>query len=163
MDQPNVAKFSAGSKALLSWAASKVFPKLRLATVGQRAAVEVAPTLCGGAARVKGCDVGTTYHFGAAAPSKQLAAERAKFAGGTAPYYYPDSAEARARATVEEFGASAMVQSVRKEGPSGLKSKFVRQSTPLTPPQNDRYEDIVGCVRITGGAGGLGRLQTDYL
>ena len=56
-----------------------------------------------------------------------------------------------------------MVQSVRKEGPSGLKSKFVRQITPLTPPQNDRYEDLCGCVLITGGAGGLGRLLTDYL
>ena len=63
----------------------------------------------------------------------------------------------------EEFGASAMVQSVRKEGPSGLKSKWCRQITPLTPPQNDRYEDLVGCVLITGGAGGLGRLLTDYL
>ena len=39
----------------------------------------------------------------------------------------------------EEFGASAMVQSVRKEGPSGLKSKWCRQITPLTPPENDRY------------------------
>jgi hypothetical protein len=106
MDQPNVAKCSAGSKALLSRLASKVFPKLKLAPVGKRASVETAPTLDGGAAIVKGCDVGTTYHFGAAAPSKQLAAERAKFAGGTAPYYYPDSAEARARASVEEFGAS---------------------------------------------------------
>ncbi len=63
----------------------------------------------------------------------------------------------------EEFGASAMVQSVRKEGPSGLKSKWCRQITPLTPPQNDRYEDLCGCVLITGGAGGLGRLLTDYL
>ena len=63
----------------------------------------------------------------------------------------------------EEFGASAMVQSVRKEGPSGLKSKWVRQITPLTPPQNDRYEELAGTVLITGGAGGLGRLLTDYL
>ena len=63
----------------------------------------------------------------------------------------------------EEFGASAMVQSVRKEGPSGLKSKWCRQITPLTPPQNERYEELEGCVLITGGAGGLGRLLTDYL
>ena len=42
----------------------------------------------------------------------------------------------------EEFGASAMVQSVRKEGPSGLRSKWCRQIAPLMPPQNDRYEDL---------------------
>ena len=35
--------------------------------------------------------------------------------------------------------------------------------TPLTPPQNDRYEELQGTVLITGGAGGLGRLLTDYL
>ena len=42
-----------------------------------------------------------------------------------------------------------MVQSVRKEGPSGLKSFWVRQIMPLTAPQNDRYEELCGCVLIT--------------
>ena len=56
-----------------------------------------------------------------------------------------------------------MVQSVRKEGPSGLKSFWVRQIMPLTAPQNDRYEELCGCVLITGGAGGLGKLLREYL
>ena len=105
MEQPTVAKFSAGSKALLSHVVSKVLPKLKLAPAGKRASVETTQTLSGGAAIVKGCDVGKTYYYGAAAVSQHITAERAKFLG-TAPYYIPDSAEARARATIEEFGPS---------------------------------------------------------
>ena len=63
----------------------------------------------------------------------------------------------------EQFGVSTMVQSVRKEGPSGIRSKWCRQITPLMPPQNSRYDDLVGCVLVTGGAGGLGRMLVDYL
>ena len=62
MEQPTAAKFSAGSKALLSHVVSKVLPKLKLAGAGKRASVETTQTLSGGAAIVKGCDVGTTYY-----------------------------------------------------------------------------------------------------
>ena len=90
---------------MLSHVVSKVLPKLKLAPAGKRASVETTQTLSGGAAIVKGCDVGKTYYYGAAAVSQHITAERAKFLG-TAPYYIPDSAEARARATIEEFGPS---------------------------------------------------------
>ena len=63
----------------------------------------------------------------------------------------------------EQWGASAMVQSVRKEGSSGMRSVWCRQIMPLMPPQNSRYDDLVGCVLITGGAGGLGKMLCDYL
>ena len=65
-----------------------------------------------------------------------------------------------------EFGAFGAVQSIRKELTGGncrLKSTMIRQIRPITAPQNDRYEELCGCVLITGGAGGLGKLYREYL
>ena len=52
---------------------------------------------------------------------------------------------------------------VRAQGRTVRSEVEVCKTDRSVDAENDRYEDLCGTVLITGGAGGLGRLLTDYL